>query len=45
MSRDNYLGVIDGDDRGARPPVEVGAMRREFRALGEGRYLFTIPDL
>ena len=44
MPRDEYLRVVDGDDRCAAPP-EVGAMRREFRAVGEGHYVFAIPDL
>ena len=43
MRRDD-LHVVDSDDQGA-PPVDVGAMRRTFNAVGEGRYVFAIPDL
>ena len=42
--RRNDLHVVDSDDQG-QPPVEVATLRRTFNAVGDGRYLFAIPDL
>ena len=47
MRRDDFLYVVDGDrnETDTGPPVDVSAMRRAFRAVGEDRYVFAIPDL
>ena len=45
MRPDDFLHIVDGDDQDTGPPVEVAAMRRAFNAVGEGRYVFAIPDL
>jgi hypothetical protein len=41
---DELLSVVEGDD-GPGPPVDAATVRRQFRALGETRYVFAIPDL
>ena len=45
MPRDDFMRVVDGDDPGAGPPTDVGAMRRTFNGVSEVRYVFAIPDL
>ena len=43
----DHFSVVDADQGSsdAEPPVDIGEMRREFRAAGDGRYVFAIPDL